>query len=248
MLTAKTPSSAQQAGENHNLLMTTPTTPTSSKLAPSNEGASNDTKPSLLQLFGQCREWPQEIIIEPCRLSCGVFGDTEGDINAAYCADTFPKIKTFAHDGNLFTNTGGSDNYAFCYPLIPSAEYNGASKTPYSYEGESVTFKGQPFKLGPKIKFASRDRTIEEETDLLQRQYAYGGYFVSGKTYRELLLEFLDEEKIKPNLETAIKQELEKGNLPNTQAEMRLRFDKIAQPPEPDNDDSGFSQQSLPGF
>ena len=233
-----------------NLLMTNPNTPTCSKIAPSDEGASNDTNPSLPmgQLFGQLGEWPKEIIIEPSRLASGVWRDGEGDISAAYCADTFPKIRTFVHKGHLFTNTGGSDNYASCYPLIPNEEYKGVLKKPYSHEGESVSYKGQSFRLGPKIMFKARERTIEEQTDLLRRQYAYGGYFVSGRTFREMLIESLDTENLAQTLEAAIKQELERNDLPNTQSEMRAQFGEAEKTPEADSDNAGFSQPALPGF
>ena len=40
------------------------------------------------------------------RFSSGLWRVPEGDIAAAYCADTFPKIKVFTHEGRLFTNCG----------------------------------------------------------------------------------------------------------------------------------------------
>jgi hypothetical protein len=54
----------------------------------------------------------------------------EGDISAAYCAESFPKIKVFTHEGKLFTNGGGHFSGpvgagADCYLLIPANEYRG---------------------------------------------------------------------------------------------------------------------------
>ena len=58
------------------------------------------------------------------RFSDGLWRVPEGDIAAAYCADTFPKIKVFTHEGRLFTNCGCNYSHAFetevnCYPLVP---------------------------------------------------------------------------------------------------------------------------------
>ena len=98
------------------------------------------------------------------RFSNGLWRVPEGDIAAAYCADTFPKIKVFTHEGRLFTNCGCNYSNAFeteanCYPLIPADEYHGAESVPYSYEGREAAYKGKVFKLGAKILFAASDPT-----------------------------------------------------------------------------------------
>jgi hypothetical protein len=49
-----------------------------------------------LALVTEAKQWPEEIFVEPWRLATGIWGEREGDIAAAYCADTFPKIKTFS--------------------------------------------------------------------------------------------------------------------------------------------------------
>jgi len=41
------------------------------------------------------------------RFSSGLWRVPEGDISAAYSAESFPKIKVFTHEGKLFTNGGG---------------------------------------------------------------------------------------------------------------------------------------------
>lgn len=56
----------------------------------------------------------------------------EGDISAAYCADTFPKIKVFTREGRLFTNCGCNYLKYFAAevnscPLIPPDEYRGVT-------------------------------------------------------------------------------------------------------------------------
>ena len=197
------------------------------------------------QLFTDSREWPQEIIVEPARLAMGIWGYDEGDINGADCADTFPKIKTFVHEGQLFTNCCSTEYYATCYPLIPTEEYNGPAPKPYSYEGKTVIYKGQKFTLGPKIMFTARELTIAEEINLLRRKYGHGGLFVSGKTYRELLLEYFDD-GISEVFEAAIQSELAREELPNTQQEMLAQLGRHST--ETQNDQSTVLQTTLPGF
>lgn len=217
----------------------------SSEPVPSAERATDDTNAIMGQLFIVSRAWPQEVIVEPSRLASSVWGDDEGDIYAAYCADTFPKIKTFVHEGHLYTNGCCSDGFASCYPLIPKDQYNGASQVLYSYEGESVKYKGQSFRLGPKIKFASRERTLQEETDLLRRKYAYGGYFAAGKTYREVLCAF-ERDEMSHGLKVAIHLELEREDLPKTQCEMLARLGNHSEDSKSDKDN--LSQPTFPGF
>ena len=127
----------------------------------------------------QSRAWPEEIIVEQVRLSIGLWGETKGDIAAAYCADTFPKIKAFLHEGQLFTNTGACDRagleWVNGYPLIPESDYCGPEPRQYTYEGRAARYKGRSYRLGPKVMFICRERTVEEWVDLIRRQYAYGG-------------------------------------------------------------------------
>jgi len=184
--------------------------------------------------------WPSEILVEPARLASGLWGFPEGDINAAYCADTFPKIRTFVHEGRLFTNCGGSCDSMNCYPLIPTEQYTGPESMPYSYQGKTVAYKGRRYRLGPKVAFTVRERSLAEETDLLRRQYAYGGGFATGKTYRRMLLDFLDRSKIADKLGNAICAELARPGLPETQEEMLAQLNN--QSP------SKVAQPSLPGF
>ena len=168
----------------------------------------------------QERSWPREILIEPSRLACGLWGYKEGDVHAAYCADTFPKIRTFLHEGQLYANCGGASDSMDCYPLIPAENYVGPEQIPYSYEGSQVTWNRRACRLGPKVAFTVRERTVEEEVDLLRRQYAHGGYFAAGRTYRQLLLEFEKCDNPSNNLVAAINAELARVELPNTQQEM----------------------------
>jgi predicted GIY-YIG superfamily endonuclease len=171
------------------------------------------------------KSWPYVILIEPGRLACGLWGYGEGDIYKAYCADTFPKIRTFLHEGQVFTNCGGTSDSMDCYPLIPAEGYAGPEQIPYSYEGRQVMWNHRACRLGPKIRFAIRERTVDEETDLLRRQYAHGGYFAAGKTYRQLLLEYQRRDNACKNLVTAINAELAMKELPDTQKEMLAQLD-----------------------
>src|SRR5438046_420602 len=48
------------------------------------------------------RHFPEQINSAWRRFSNGLWRVPEGDISAAYCADTFPKLKAFLEDGQLF--------------------------------------------------------------------------------------------------------------------------------------------------
>ena len=173
------------------------------------------------------KTWPEEVFVEPSRLETGIWGNPEGDIQAAYCADTFPKIRTFTHDGQLFTNCGGcAEESMGCYPLIPESDYNGPEPRQYTYESKASIYHGQKFRLGPKVKFTVRARSLDEWTNLLCRRYAHGGYFAAGKTYRDVLVQFLERERTPEAERTAIEAELARTDLPETQTEMleRLRI------------------------
>ncbi len=192
------------------------------------------------------RAWPAEILVEPARLEMPIWGRSEGDICAAYCADKFPKVKTFLHDGQLFTNCGGlAEESMQCYPLIPETDYQGPEPRQYSYEGRAVTYKGRSFKLGPQVKFTVRPRTLEEWTDLLRRQYAHGGYFASGKTYHEVLHYFLESWRTSEEEKKAIHVELTQPNPPLTQKEM---LGRLGRPTSGSKKDASVMQLSFAGL
>lgn len=199
----------------------------------------------LSELFCAAREWPEQIIVEPSRLAMGLWGDGEGDISAAYCAETFPTIRTFVHDGQRFTNLGGTECSMHCHPLLLPEEYKGTGKQPYSRESETVTYEKRTFVLGQKIIFASRPLTVDEEISLLQRKYAYGGHFVSGKTYQEMLLMFREDDRNSEGLKTAIERELARKEFPKTQPEMLAELGKL---PDAAHETAGVSQLGLPGM
>lgn len=50
---------------------------------------------------------PDKVVTHWRRFSSGLWRVPEGDISAAYSAESFPKIKVFTHEGKLFTNGGG---------------------------------------------------------------------------------------------------------------------------------------------
>lgn len=72
--------------------------------------------------------WPEKVVTGWRRFSSGLWRVPEGDIQAAYCADTFPKVKIFTHQGSAFTNCGGHFSGPAaagtdCYPLIMANRY-----------------------------------------------------------------------------------------------------------------------------
>jgi hypothetical protein len=171
------------------------------------------------------RAWPNEITVEPSRLAMDIWGEPEGDIAAAYCADTFPKMKVFTHDGQLFANLGGlAEESIGAYPLIFPQDYSGPEPRQYTYEGRTGTYKGTQYKLGPKIIFTVRERTIEEWSELHRRMYAHGGYFAAGKTYAQVLLNFRKKGRVSKSELVAIDAELSRPGLPSTQQEMLARL------------------------
>jgi hypothetical protein len=179
---------------------------------------------------------PPRITTHWRRFATGLWRMPEGDIAAAYCADTFPKIKVFTHEGRLFTNCGCNYSKTFeteanCYPLIPADEYHGADSVPYSYEGREAAYRGKVFRLGAKILFVSSDPTIDEWRHLLRVIYADGGYFVAGCDYGEFLANRFDPGS--PNGRTARLQEIAEcaaKAMPRTQEEMRCLLAREIEP------------------
>jgi hypothetical protein len=176
---------------------------------------------------------PSHIITHWRRFSSGLWRVPEGDIQAAYRADTFPKIKVVTHEGHWLTNCGGHFSGPIraatdCYPLIPAGEYHGPEPRRYSYEGHEAIFQGVVFKLGPRIVFEASDPTVAEWRHLFRVLYADGGLFASGVTY----LEFLDQ-RLSPksdNERPAHFKELAEcgsGRMPRTQAEMRHLLEAV---------------------
>jgi hypothetical protein len=102
--------------------------------------------------------------------------------------------------------------------------------------------------LGPKVTFSSRPLTVNEEISLLRRKYAYGGYFVSGKTYQEMLLEFQDNDRNSEGLKTAIIRELARKEFPKTQPEMLAELGKLPKNPHAENGPPEGGQITLPGM
>jgi hypothetical protein len=159
------------------------------------------------------------------RFSSGLWRIPKGDIAEAYSADTFPKIKTFAHENRIYTNSGGYSKMMHAevnaYPLVPFDEYDGPQNVAYSYQGDAVTSKGKAFRLGPKITFVSSGPAVNEWRHLLRAMFSDGGLFASGCDYREFLASrcILESEngRAAESLEVAACANLE---IPNTKKEM----------------------------
>ena len=165
------------------------------------------------------------------RFSSGLWRVPEGDISAAYCAETFPKVKVFTHEGRLYTNCGSCYSkwvrvQVDAYPLIRPDEYNGPEPRQFTHEGREAKYDGRVFRLGPKVVFAANDPSVEEWRRLARVLFADGGMFASRCTYAEFLDERFDPES--ENGRAARAKELAEwndGRMPETQEEMRKLLD-----------------------
>jgi hypothetical protein len=133
-----------------------------------------------LLISSKTNVWPERVVTDWRRFSSGLWRVPEGDISAAYSAESFPKVKVFSHHGALMTNAGGHFSgpvaaAADCYPLIPVGEYHGPEPRRYTYEGREACYQGGVFKLGPKIVFTADDATVEDWRRLFRSLYADGG-------------------------------------------------------------------------
>lgn len=149
---------------------------------------------SPLLVSAEAPALPERIVADWRRFSSGLWRLPEGDIQAAYCADTVPKVKVFMHARHLFANCGGHfcgpiRAAVDCYPLVPADEYRGPDPRRYSYEGREAVYQGDVFKLGTKVVFEASDPTVDEWRRLFRVLYSDGGMFAHGVTY----LEFLDQ-------------------------------------------------------
>lgn len=168
----------------------------------------------------------QRIVTSWRRFACGLWRVPQGDISEAYSADTMPRVKVFTHEGRLYTNGGGHAKWvlaeANAYPLIHPDEYRGPETAPYSYEGKTVTHKGNAYRLGPKTLFVASDPTVEEWRHLCRVMYADGGYFASGCTYTEFVGNRFNPDSVNGR-EARFKELAECGGsaMPRTQEEMR---------------------------
>jgi hypothetical protein len=142
---------------------------------------------------------PASIIALWRRFSCGLWRVPEGDVSEAYSADTMPRVKAFTHEGRLYTNGGGHSKWLLAevnaYLLIHPDEYQGPDSVPYSYEGKTITYQGEPYRLGPKTLFVASDPTLAEWRHLCRVLYADGGYFASGCKAEKIRMEKLRERK-----------------------------------------------------
>jgi hypothetical protein len=170
---------------------------------------------------------PTRIEVHWRRFSSGLWRVPEGDVSAAYCADTFPKVKVFTHEGRLYTNCGSCysmwvHTQVDAYPLIPVDEYTGPEPRHFSYEGREAKYGGRVFRLGPKMVFVASDPSVEEWRRLARVLYADGGKCASECTYHQFLAERFDPES--ENGRAARMKEIAEWNerrMPETQEEMR---------------------------
>lgn len=170
---------------------------------------------------------PPRIVTHWRRFSTGLWRVQRGDIADAYCADTFPIIKVFTHEGRLFTNCGCNyskyiETETNCYPLILPDEYHGAESVPYSYEGREAAYRGKVFKLGAKVPFVASDPALAEWRQFIRVLYADGGYFVGYTTCLEFLVNrFMPKSKTGMEARWLEMGECAARQMPQTQDEMR---------------------------
>ena len=161
------------------------------------------------------------------RLSHGLWRVAEGDLHAAYSAETFPRITAFLHEGRLFTNRGmhfcGTIHAeADCYLLIADDDYRGPESRKYTYEGREAAYRGEVVRLGPKVVFKASHPTVEEWRCLRRVHDADGGMFAAGCSYLEFLAQRFAPKS--ENEQSARQKELVEcalRGMPRTQAEMR---------------------------
>jgi hypothetical protein len=167
------------------------------------------------------------------RFSSGLWRVPEGDITAAYCGDQFPRLKTFVHSDQLYTNMGmaflGGGVDATCHPLLPSGTVDIGTK-PYSSEGKVGTFRGKSWMLGPKVIFVSEDPPVADWQKILRAQYADGGYFASQPSYAEFLLSLAGKKT--ENEKIAFKCEQKGQLLKFSKAEMSELLDSAPNKPQ----------------
>jgi hypothetical protein len=181
---------------------------------------------------------PDNIVTHWRRFSSGLWRVPEGDISAAYSAESFPKIKVFTHEDKLFTNGGGHFSGpvaagADCNLLIPANEYRGPEPRRFTYEGREACFRGEVFKLGPKVVFVATDATVEEWRQLSRIMYADGGWFARHSTYGL----FLNEDSRLPlseNALSALRLELTGDLVAHSKQEMQRLLDDagVSEPSE----------------
>ena len=141
---------------------------------------------------------PGPIVTDWRRFSCGLWRVPEGDIAAAYCADTFPQLKVFTQEGRPFTNGGCRhaglfDSSADCYPLVPAEDYEGPVPARFTWEGREARFQGRAYKLGRKVRFVASAPPVEDCRRLMRIMYLDGGWFARFETYGRFLAEGCSE-------------------------------------------------------
>lgn len=124
---------------------------------------------------------PERIEVDWRRLWSGYCMIPQGDIDAAYSASSWPKLKTFKHAAKLYTVgsicSGAGPTEAGCYQLFNPQDYTGRTyAVRYTYEGRVGLWKNKQYRLGPEVRFVASNPTVEEWQMILRNEYAYGGY------------------------------------------------------------------------
>lgn len=138
------------------------------------------------------RVFPERIVADWRRFAIGLWRLPKGDISDAYCADIFPRLRTFSQSGDIYANLGAAFSQSpvhavvSAYPLMRAEESQRLAPMPYSYQGREGTFKGETFWLGPRVLFESSEPTTLEWRPILRAMYADCGR-ANQRSYAEFL-------------------------------------------------------------
>lgn len=181
-------------------------------------------------------EW-KTVTVEPERLRSGLWGYEEGDIAASYSADIYAEKQrlrrsfNYCHTPHVAMNVQSSGlchGEAKAYPIVHSSyaddimkDYR-ASGLKDGYTGKAVRYHGNNCIFGLPVIFRQRTFRENEIRDLARRMFAYGGLFAAeAGTYSNLILSWQQKYE-SPRLRKIFATELERSDLPQIQADMRI--------------------------
>jgi hypothetical protein len=174
--------------------------------------------------------WPDRIVVPWQRLECGLWRRPQGDINAAYSANSLPIVRAFLHEQRPFTTLGlhyhpVRPTEAWCHPLLPP---DSPPSSAGFREGTEVIWKRRPFRLGPQVIFAGTELAVQDWRCRLRIYYADGGCYARQPCYRDFLAG--QPEGQPPAFTQAVALELDGEFAGLSKLEMQQRLDGKAEP------------------
>lgn len=184
-------------------------------------------------------ENPTIVVVEPQRLSWGLWGTPEGDIPLSYSADSFAQSgairKPFIYRGHKYVamslcGRGIGPGEAVAYPLLRKS-HDQELFEPRSvaaqggYSGRTLKHLGHTWLFGKAVTFRPRTLERKEAVELLRRSYAYGGSHASTAGTYEKYVTSLLEDPGQAHRDILLAESLHKS-LPQSQAAMREWIDK----------------------